>query len=32
LMQLTPVAAVPSGTIGFSVKSTTIHVGEVSVN
>jgi hypothetical protein len=32
LMQLTPVAAVPSGTFGFSVKSTTVQVGEVSVN
>ena len=32
LMQLTPVAAVPSGTIGFSVRSTTVHVGAVNVN
>ncbi|HSE41778.1 MAG TPA: hypothetical protein VLH08_13525, partial [Acidobacteriota bacterium] len=32
LMQLTPVATVPSGTVGFSVKSTTVQVGEVSVN
>jgi len=32
LMQLTPAAAVPSGTVGFSVKSTTVYVGEVSVN
>lgn len=32
LMQLTPVAAVPSGTVGFSVKSTTVQIGEISVN
>lgn len=32
LMQLTPVAAVPSGTVGFSVKNTTAHFGEINVN
>ena len=32
LMSLTPVGTVPTGTVGFEVKSTTGQFGEISVN
>ena len=32
LLQLTPVASVPSGTVGFQVKKASIRFGEIKVN